>query len=78
MLTLRHRAIERFLSRRRLGIALDTPSALPEALVQEEIGDLRQRVAAAREAFTVEPNAMHIGGLYRALSEAGEPVVSRI
>jgi len=77
VLSLRHRAILRFLHKRRLGIALDTPSALPEALLQEHVEELRQRVSAAREAFTVEANAMHIAGLYRAVSEAGEPVIGR-
>ena len=69
VLALGHKAIARFLKKRRLGIALDAPSALAEALAQNDMEELRRRVSAAREAFTVEANATQIAQLYRALDE---------
>jgi hypothetical protein len=67
VLTLRHRAIERFLRERGLGIPLDKPSHLERELNSRDVTTLRQRVAAGRLSLTVEANAAHIAGLYDSL-----------
>jgi hypothetical protein len=67
VLTLRHRALRRFLCGRGLGIALDAPSELAAALDGSDLEALRRRVAAARHEVTVEANAGRIADLYESL-----------
>ena len=75
VLTLRHRAITRFLRERGLGIALDSPADLPRELERRDIGRLRKRVAAARFSLTVEANIARVAGLYDRVV-AGETAVA--
>ncbi len=67
VLTLRHRAIERFLRERGLGITLDAPADLEGELTRRDVTKLQERVAATRLTLTVEANAGHIVGLYDSL-----------
>jgi len=67
VLTLRHRALRRFLRERGLGIALDSPWDLGTELARRDVEKLRRRVAAARPEMTVEANAAQVAGLYETL-----------
>jgi glycosyltransferase involved in cell wall biosynthesis len=67
VLTLRHRALRRFLRERGVGIALDSPSDLATELARRDVTKLRRRVAAARKSLTVEANAGRIADLYDSL-----------
>jgi glycosyltransferase involved in cell wall biosynthesis len=64
VLTLGHRALERFLRERGLGIALGSPADLRAELARHDLGRLRERVAAARPTMTVEANIGTIVALY--------------
>jgi glycosyltransferase involved in cell wall biosynthesis len=64
VLTLRHRAIERFLREHGVGVVLDSPAELGAALADVDVGELRRRVAAARLSFTVEANIERLAVLY--------------
>jgi glycosyltransferase involved in cell wall biosynthesis len=68
VLTLRHRALARFLEERELGISLDAVEDLSAALERVDLPTLRQRVAAVRYEFTFESRIGDILGLYEAVS----------
>ena len=67
VITLGHCAIKRFVEREGLGIALESPDQLEGALAGVDLGGLRQRVAEARPALTVEANIRRLTDFYDAL-----------
>jgi glycosyltransferase involved in cell wall biosynthesis len=67
VITLGHRAIKRFVEREGLGIALESAYELEGALAEADLGGLRQRVAEARAALTVEANIRRLTDFYDAL-----------
>jgi glycosyltransferase involved in cell wall biosynthesis len=73
VLTLRHRAIERFLREHGVGVVLDSPAELGAALAEVDVGELRRRVAAARLSFTVEANIERLAVLYESVLRQREP-----
>ena len=76
VLTLRHRALERFLSEHGIGVVLDGADGLADRLDQLDVASLRDRVGQARSAFTIEANIGTILGLYDELT-AGETARAR-
>jgi glycosyltransferase involved in cell wall biosynthesis len=76
VLTLRHRAIARFLDERGLGITLDSPADLTPELARQDIGQLRERVAAARTSLTVEANIARVIELYERLADGDRPTAA--
>jgi glycosyltransferase involved in cell wall biosynthesis len=67
VITLGHRAIKRFVEREGVGIALEAPHELDGALAEADVGALRQRVAEARAALTVEANIRRLTDFYDSL-----------
>ncbi len=68
VLTLRHRALERFVAEHEVGIVLDSVDDLARRLVEVDVAALRARVAGARSNFTMEANVGAILDLYDAVS----------
>jgi glycosyltransferase involved in cell wall biosynthesis len=68
VLTLRHRALARFLEERGLGLSLDTVEDLAGVLETADLQALRRRVAAARFEFTFESRMADILDLYEAVA----------
>jgi glycosyltransferase involved in cell wall biosynthesis len=68
VLTLRHRALARFLEERGLGLSLATVEDLADVLETADLGELRRRVAAARLEFTFESRIADILDLYEAVA----------
>ena len=68
VITLQHRALRRMLHEEGVGIALDRVEDLAAALAAADVSTLRDRVAAARERFTVEAQIGRIAALYRELA----------
>ena len=67
VITLGHRAIKRFVEREGLGIALESPHELDDALAGVDLLAVRQRVAKARAALTVEANISRLTDFYDSL-----------
>ncbi|MGH3091123.1 MAG: glycosyltransferase, partial [Gaiellaceae bacterium] len=68
VLTLRHRALSRFLEERGLGVSLDAAEDLSRVLETIDLPELRRRVAAARFEFTFESRIGEILELYEAVA----------
>ena len=68
LITLRHRALGRFVHERGVGISVDEVPGLCEQLERLELPALRRRVAAARGDLTVEANIDRVAGLYDELA----------
>ena len=68
VLTLRHRALSRFLEKRGLGVTLDAAEDLGRVLETIDLQELRHRVAAARFEFTFESRIGEILDLYDAVA----------
>jgi glycosyltransferase involved in cell wall biosynthesis len=68
VVTLRHRALSRFVSEQGLGISLDSVDDLARALATVDLLALRRRVAAARFQFTVESKVAELHDLYADLA----------
>jgi len=68
VLTLRHRALDRFIAEHKVGLVLDSVDELADRLAEVDVAGLRTRVAAARSRFTVEANIGTILDLYDAVS----------
>jgi glycosyltransferase involved in cell wall biosynthesis len=68
VLTLRHRALSRFLEERGLGVTLDAAENLGRVLETIDLHGLRHRVAAARFEFTFESRIGEILDLYDAVA----------
>ena len=64
VLTLRHRALEGFVSEHGVGVVLDSPEDLVERLAHLDVASARARVAEARSCFTIEANIDTILTLY--------------
>jgi glycosyltransferase involved in cell wall biosynthesis len=67
VITLGHRAIKRFVEREGLGIALESPDEIDGALAGLDLPAVRQRVAEARGALTVEANIRRLTDFYDSL-----------
>jgi glycosyltransferase involved in cell wall biosynthesis len=72
VLTLRHRALHRFVEREGVGLSLESPDELGERIREVDLTGLRRRVAAARSRLTVEANIHRIDGLYEAVRAGGD------
>lgn len=70
VITLQHRALRRMLREEGVGIALDRVEDLAAALAAADAGALRDRIARARERFTVEHEIERIAALYREVADA--------
>ena len=68
VLTLRHRALSRFLEERGLGVSLDAAEDLGRVLEAIDLPELRRRVAAARFEFTFESRIGDLLDLYEAVA----------
>lgn len=68
VLTLRHRALSRFLQERGLGVSLDAAEDLSRVLETIDLPELRRRVAGARFEFTFESRIGEILELYEAVA----------
>jgi glycosyltransferase involved in cell wall biosynthesis len=68
VLTLRHRALSRFLAERGLGLSLDSVEDLGAVLENIDLPELRRRVAAARFEFTFESKIGELLDLYEAVA----------
>ena len=68
VLTLRHRALERFVAEHDVGLVLDDVAELRDRLAAADLPALRVRVAATRGRFTIEGNIGTILDLYDAVS----------
>ena len=64
VLTLRHRALARFVEEEGLGVVLDSAGELAARLRTTDLAALRRRAAVARAALTVEANIGGILSLY--------------
>jgi len=73
VLTLRHRALERFVTEHGVGLVMDSVDDLAHCLAEADVPALRARVAASRSRFTVEANIDRLLGLYEAVT-GGPPV----
>ena len=67
VLTLRHRALSRFVDETGVGLSLDGVPGLAELLSDVDVVELRRRVAAVRRGMTVEANIDRLGALYEEL-----------
>jgi glycosyltransferase involved in cell wall biosynthesis len=67
VITLRHRAIKRFVEDEGVGIALDAVEELEAKLAQEDLPALRARVERVRPALTVEANIRRLTDFYAEL-----------
>jgi hypothetical protein len=70
VLTLRHRALERFVTQHDVGVVLDSVADLPARLAEVDVADLRTRVGATRSRFTIEANIGGVLALYDAVTSA--------
>lgn len=68
VLTLRHRALDRFVTEHGVGLVLDSVGELADRLGQLDVASLRSRVAATRSRFTIEANIGRLLALYDALA----------
>jgi glycosyltransferase involved in cell wall biosynthesis len=68
VLTLRHRALARFLGERGLGVSLASVDDLSRALDTIDLEELRRRVLAARFEFTFESRIEEVLELYEAVA----------
>jgi len=68
VLTLRHRALERFVAEHGVGLVLDSVGDLGHRLAQLDVPALRARVAGIRTRFTMGDNIGTILDLYDAVS----------
>jgi glycosyltransferase involved in cell wall biosynthesis len=68
VLTLRHRALSRFLEETGLGVTLDAAENLGRVLETIDLHELRHRVAAARFEFTFESRIGEILDLYASVA----------
>lgn len=68
VLTLRHRALARFLDERGLGVSIPAVEDLAETLEQLDLAELRRRVAAVRFEFTFESRIEGLLDLYAAVT----------
>jgi Glycosyltransferase Family 4 len=68
VLTLRHRALARLISGRRLGLTLATLDGLADRLAALDVVELRRRIAATRHELTVEANIHRLTELYEAVT----------
>ena len=64
VITLRHRALRRFVREQGVGISLESPADLGAELARRDLDKLRQRVAAARMRMTTEANIERVVELY--------------
>jgi len=64
VLTLRHRALDRFVSEHGVGLVLDRVDELAACLADLDVAGLRSRVAATRSQFTIEANIGSLLDLY--------------
>ncbi|MGH2705914.1 MAG: glycosyltransferase [Actinomycetota bacterium] len=71
VLTLRHRALARFVEDEGVGIALEGLDDLPARLEAADLVALRERVAAVRSRYTFEANIHRLVGLYELLTGSG-------
>ena len=68
VVTLRHRALRRFIREQGVGISLDEVRGLRARLERLDLPALRRRAAAARGSLTVEANIGRVAGLYDELA----------
>jgi glycosyltransferase involved in cell wall biosynthesis len=68
VLTLRHRALERFVGEHGVGLVLDSVDDLAGRLAEIDVPTLRTRVAERRPHFTIEGNIGQILDLYDAVA----------
>ncbi len=68
VLTLRHRALERFVSTHGVGLVLQSVDELADRLEAADVTALRSRVAGSRSRFTIEGNIGTLLDLYDAIS----------
>ena len=68
VVTLGHRALERFLGEEGVGVSFPTVDGLVAELERVDLTALRRQVAAVRDRFTVEANIGHITDLYDAVA----------
>jgi glycosyltransferase involved in cell wall biosynthesis len=68
VLTLRHRALSRFLEERGLGVSLEAAEDLSRVLEAVDLPELRRRVASARFEFTFESRIGDLLDLYEAVA----------
>ncbi len=68
VLTLRHRALERLVGDRSLGICLTTLDDLGGQLAAVDVVELRRRVALRRLELTVEANIHRLAELYESFA----------
>lgn len=73
VITLEHRALRRMVQEEGVGVALADVSELSAVLAETDAGELRARVAAARERFTVENQIGRIARLYREVTDPVAP-----
>lgn len=71
ILTLRHRALARFVESEGVGLVLDDPAEAVSRIREVDMPSIRRRVAAARGDFTAEANARRLAALYRDLVGTG-------
>ena len=64
VLTLRHRALARFVREHGVGVSVDGVRGIRDRLERLDLPALRRRVAAARAELTVEANIERVAGLY--------------
>ena len=64
VLTLRHRALERFVTQHDVGLVLDSVDDLPARLAEVDLPALRTRVSGMRSRFTIEANIAEVLALY--------------
>ena len=70
VLTLRHLALERFVTEHGVGLVLGSVDELAERLDQADVPALRARVAGTRDRFTMGPNIASILDLYDTLTRS--------
>ncbi len=71
VLTLRHRALERFVGEHGVGLVLDSVDELADRLADLDLAALRARVAERRARFTIEGNIGMILDLYDEVTGGG-------
>jgi len=68
VLTLRHRALERFVTQHDVGLVLDSVEDLASRLAEIDVPPLRTRVGELRSRFTIEANIGEVLALYDRLT----------
>jgi hypothetical protein len=68
VLTLRHRALERFVTQHDVGLVLDSVEDLAARLAEIDVPPLRTRVGELRSRFTIEANIGEVLALYDRLA----------